>query len=40
MKFILIAIGCAVIGLYAAIGVAGMMAGLALAGKIERWAAE
>lgn len=40
MKSALIALICTLAGLYAAVGVAGLLAGLALAGRIERQGVE
>lgn len=40
MKSIFIVLTCTVAGLYAAVGVAGMLAGLILSGEIERREAE
>lgn len=40
MKSVLIALGCVAIGLYVTAGLIGLLAGLALAGRIERWGAE
>ena len=40
MKSILIVLTCTLAGLYAVVGVAGILAGMALSGRIERREAE